>query len=119
VRAGTLAETKHLAAKDRASPVVPDVHIFTRNKMLWTRLPEDTKVFEEFYDVETVWSKESLERRKVLRPQVERWQSERGRWEEEDKDEAAGGIEVLQENMSKLDVGEETLKKKKGGGIFS
>jgi hypothetical protein len=53
VRAGTL---------DEPSSVAPDVHIFTRSKVPWLRLPESTPAFDVYYDSRTLWPAESLER---------------------------------------------------------
>ena len=53
VRVGTL---------DVPSSVKPDVHIFTRSKVPWVVLPPDVPAFEVFYDMKTLWPKESLER---------------------------------------------------------
>ena len=53
VRAGTL---------DDPSDVEPDVHIFTRSKLPWVRLPESAPAFDVYYDTKTLWRPESLER---------------------------------------------------------
>ena len=53
VRAGTL---------DRPEVVKPDVHIFTRSKLPWLRLPKDVPAFDAFYNINEVWSAESKER---------------------------------------------------------
>ena len=53
VRGGTL---------DEPSAVTPDVHIFTRSKVPWVKLPDDRPVFEEYYDSRTLWPAASLER---------------------------------------------------------
>jgi hypothetical protein len=53
VRAGTL---------DEPSSVAPDVHIFTRSKVLWVTLPASTPAFDVYYDSRTLWPAESLER---------------------------------------------------------
>jgi hypothetical protein len=53
VRAGTL-DTPHA--------VRPDVHIFTRSKVPWLRLPEGVPSFPESYKIDEVWSAESKER---------------------------------------------------------
>ena len=50
VRAGTL---------DNPDAVTPDVHIFTRSKLRWLRLPEGARAFETAYSIESVWSEES------------------------------------------------------------
>jgi hypothetical protein len=57
VRAGTL---------DRKDVIRPDAHIFTRSKVPWVVLPADQPSFEVFYDLETQWPPESLERRDAL-----------------------------------------------------
>lgn len=57
VRVGTL---------DRPSALVPDVHIYTRSKLPWVRLPEGVPAFEAYYDAKAVWPAESLERRRAL-----------------------------------------------------
>jgi hypothetical protein len=56
VRVGTLDEARSLA---------PDVHIFTRSKAAWLRLPEGAAAFEVYYDMDKVWRPESLARRKA------------------------------------------------------
>jgi len=53
VRGGTL---------DEPSSVAPDVHIFTRSKLPWVRLPEDVPAVEVYYDSKALWPAESLER---------------------------------------------------------
>jgi len=54
VRAGTL---------DNPAAVTPDVHIFTRSKLPWVRLPEGVQSYEAAYgDLSKVWSAESLKR---------------------------------------------------------
>jgi hypothetical protein len=53
VRAGTL---------DEPTDVAPDVHIYTRSRVAWVRLPEGTPAFEEYYDENELWPAESLRR---------------------------------------------------------
>ena len=53
VRAGTL---------DKPSEVRPDVHIFTKSKVSWVRLPESAPAFETYYDTKALWPAASLER---------------------------------------------------------
>lgn len=57
VRVGTLDEPGRLE---------PDIHIYTRSKLPWVRLPDEARVVEEYYDMGLVWPEESLQRRKVL-----------------------------------------------------
>jgi hypothetical protein len=53
VRAGTL---------DEPSTVTPDVHIYTRSKLGWVRLPDSVPAFDGYYDSRTLWPPASLER---------------------------------------------------------
>jgi len=53
VRGGTL---------DDPAGVTPDVHIYTRSKVDWVKLPESVPAFEEYYDTKSVWPAASLER---------------------------------------------------------
>jgi hypothetical protein len=56
VRVGTL---------DDPTALKPDVHLYTRSKQPWVRLPDDVPAFEAYYDSKTLWPAESLERRKA------------------------------------------------------
>jgi len=58
VRVGTLDEPDRLP---------PDVHIYTMSKQPWVILPEGVPAFREFYELEKLWPKESLERLAVVR----------------------------------------------------
>jgi hypothetical protein len=58
VRIGTL---------DDPAALTPDVHIYTRSKLPWIRLPEGVPAVEEYYDMETLWPAESLARRRAIR----------------------------------------------------
>ena len=58
VRVGTL---------DDPDALPPDIHIFTLSKQPWVVLPEGTPAVAEFYDIEKMWPKESLERRAAMR----------------------------------------------------
>ena len=44
----------------------PDIHIFTSSKQPWVVLPADTPAVPEFYDLESFWPADSLERRRLL-----------------------------------------------------
>jgi len=57
VRIGTL---------DEPGALPPDVHIYTRSKLPWVRLPDGAPAFEAYYDSKTLWPASSLERRKAL-----------------------------------------------------
>jgi hypothetical protein len=56
VRGGTL---------DNPAATAPDVHIYTRSKLPWVRLPEGVPAFEVYYDAKALWPAESQARRKA------------------------------------------------------
>jgi len=58
VRGGTL---------DDPTGIKPDVHIFTRSKVDWVAIPPQTPSFEVYYDTNTQWPADSLERLKTAR----------------------------------------------------
>lgn len=68
VRTGTL---------DKPDQIEPDVHVYTDSKLPWVRVPEGARSFKEYYELEDVWSKESLERRMIYLPEVKRLRAER------------------------------------------
>jgi hypothetical protein len=53
VRVGTL---------DRPSALRPDIHIYTETKVPWLELPRGTPAFRQFYVLEKVWPRKSLQR---------------------------------------------------------
>ncbi len=61
VRVGTL---------DDPTALEPDVHIFTRSKLPWVRLPAGIPSFEVFYDVEELWPPKALARRRAATAQT-------------------------------------------------
>ncbi len=61
VRVGTL---------DDSTVVEPDVHIFTRSKLPWVRLPAGVPSFEVFYDVKKLWPPKALARRRAATAQA-------------------------------------------------
>lgn len=48
---------------DRPGLIKPDVHIFTRSKVPWVRLPKDARAFKIYYEMQKLWPKKSLTRR--------------------------------------------------------
>ena len=66
VRVGTL---------DNPDLLPPDVHIFTASKQPWVTLAPDVPAFDNYYERETLWSTESLDRRRKLLPLVEAYQA--------------------------------------------
>jgi hypothetical protein len=57
VRAGTL---------DDPAAVTPDIHIYTRSKLPWVRIPEGAHAFDEYYEMSELWPAASLERARAL-----------------------------------------------------
>jgi hypothetical protein len=57
VRVGTL---------DAPASLPPDIHIYTRSRLPWVRLPEGVPAVEAYYDSKALWPAESLERRRAL-----------------------------------------------------
>ena len=53
VRGGTL---------DEPARFPPNVHIFTRSKVAWVALPDETPAVEVYYDMQELWPAASLER---------------------------------------------------------
>jgi hypothetical protein len=56
VRVGTL---------EKPSALKPDVHIFTRWKVKWLKLPRGTPAFRDYYDTSKLWPKASFKRLNV------------------------------------------------------
>lgn len=54
-----------VATLDDPHAIAPDVHIFTRSKVPWVRLPEGVRAFDVFYDMKQEWPAESLARREA------------------------------------------------------
>src|SRR5882762_10206926 len=57
VRVGTL---------DDPTGLRPNVRIFTRSQQPWVGLPPDVPAVEIYYDIQALWPKESLARRKAI-----------------------------------------------------
>jgi hypothetical protein len=57
VRVGTL---------DDPAQLPPNVHIFTRSRLPWVGLPKEVPAFDVYYDMKTLWPKESLARREAV-----------------------------------------------------
>ena len=51
---------------DDHDAVQPDVHIFTRSKLPWVKLPEGARVFDLYYDMKKEWPEASLARRRAI-----------------------------------------------------
>lgn len=51
---------------DDPQAMPPDVHIFTRSKLPWVGLPPEVPAFDIYYDMATLWPRESLARREAV-----------------------------------------------------
>jgi hypothetical protein len=75
--AGPLLSFVRVGTLDDPDRLPPDIHIFTASKQPWVVLPPDAPAVSEYYDRDRVWRAESLARRQVLLPAIERWQRSR------------------------------------------
>jgi hypothetical protein len=66
VRVGTLDAPDYLP---------PDIHIFTSSKQPWIQLPPDVPSVPEYYDRESHWPPESLDRRRLVSPEIEAYRA--------------------------------------------
>jgi ribosomal protein S18 acetylase RimI-like enzyme len=64
--AGSLIDFVRVGTLDAPDQLPPDVHIFTASKQPWVIIPAGMKSVPEYYDRETVWSVQSLQRRNLL-----------------------------------------------------
>ena len=51
---------------DNPAACPPDVHIYTRSKLPWVRLPDGVPAVEAYYDAAQLWPAESLARRSAI-----------------------------------------------------
>lgn len=51
--------------------IVPQAHIFTRSKAPWVALPEGTKAFDVYYEMNEEWPAASLARRAAVMAKVQ------------------------------------------------
>lgn len=66
-QAGPAVRFVRVGTIDEPGRFRPDVHIFTSAKLPWVTLKANALAFPELDDLEKVWSRESLERRRVMR----------------------------------------------------
>ena len=70
-QAGPAIRFVRVGTMDNPDLYPPDIHIFTSSKQPWVLLPAYAKAVPEFYDLDAVWSAESLERRRLLRAKAQ------------------------------------------------
>ena len=51
---------------DNPAALPPRAHIFTRSKLPWIGLPDNVPAFDVYYDMKSLWPKESIERRRAI-----------------------------------------------------
>ena len=61
--AGDLIRFVRIGTLDEPGLLPPDVHIYTRSKLPWVRLPEGVPAVEAYYSSAELWPAQSLERR--------------------------------------------------------
>src|SRR6516165_6023954 len=70
-QAGPAIRFVRVGTMDNPDLCPPDVHIFTSSKQPWVTLPAGARAVPEFYDLNAVWSAESLERRRLMRAKAQ------------------------------------------------
>jgi hypothetical protein len=70
-QAGPAVRFVRVGTMDDPDRCPPDIHIFTSSKQPWVTLPPDAKAVPELYHLATVWSAESLERRRIMRAKAQ------------------------------------------------
>jgi hypothetical protein len=66
IRVGTLENPDALS---------PEFHIYASSKQPWVVLDEKVPIVSDYYEIEKVWSKESLERWGALKPMIEEYRA--------------------------------------------
>jgi len=51
---------------DRPEELEPDIHIYTRSRLPWVRLPEGARAVDAYYDSASTWPAESLARARAV-----------------------------------------------------
>jgi hypothetical protein len=54
-----------VSSLDDPTAVEPDIHIFTRTRLPWVKIPEGALAVDEYYDMKATWPKESWARREA------------------------------------------------------
>ncbi len=73
--AGPVLAFVRVGTVDEPAALPPDIHIYTDSKQPWVVLPAATPAVPAYYDREKYWSRESLERRRAILPQIEAYQA--------------------------------------------
>lgn len=65
--AGDLVAFVRVGTLDDPGAIEPDIHIYTRSKLPWVRLPDGCLAVEAYYDRRNCWSEACLRRFELLR----------------------------------------------------
>jgi hypothetical protein len=76
--AGPILRFVRVGTLDTPDVLQPHIHIFTSSKVPWVILPPDVPAVPEYYEIERVWSPESLARREAFLPQLRAYRASRG-----------------------------------------
>ena len=71
-QAGSAVRFVRVGTLDDPDRCPPDIHIFTSSRQQWVMLPPGAKAVPEFYDLDAVWSAESLEHRRLMRAKAQK-----------------------------------------------
>ena len=66
-QAGEAIRFMRVGTLDDPDQCPPDIHIYTSTKQPWVALPPGAKAVAEFYDLQTTWPAESLERLRIVK----------------------------------------------------
>lgn len=72
---GHLTKFVRVGTLDNPDVLPPDVHIFVASKQPWVTLSGSVPSHAEFYDRESVWRQDSLDRFEALRPEIEAYRA--------------------------------------------
>ena len=70
-QAGPAVRFVRVGTMDDPDQCPPDIHIYTSSKQPWVVLPPGVRAVPELYDLATVWSPDSLERRRIMRERMQ------------------------------------------------
>jgi hypothetical protein len=76
--AGPILRFVRVGTLDTPDVLQPHIHIFTSSKVPWVVLPPDVPAVPEYYEIERVWSPESLARREAFLPRLRAYRASRG-----------------------------------------
>jgi hypothetical protein len=68
--AGPIIRFIRVGTLDPPAALRPDIHIFTASRQPWVALPHDVPAVAEFYEIERIWSPDSLARREGFLPRL-------------------------------------------------